>query len=172
MTPEERRKLENKMMVMGLTNMSDPNLIKQLAVLISDHEFLSGMLGACDVEKRREMYEALKPYLRFQAFPLEHYMDRIKEKAGNIASREKAIEVGDKVFQEVTQDQSTGVVVGLTCFKCTGFQEFYGETIVEAVISARENGWVRDVVRGAEICPKCPAFRSHNGNIEISAVVN
>lgn len=161
MLSEDRRKLENQLMVMGLAKLNDPNLIQQLALLITvqkampPEEFFRDMLGECEPEKRKEMYEAMRPLLGFKVKPLEHYIDEIKAKASAAATRDKPITVGEEQFHEVDQREATGVLVDLRCYKCTRGETFSGITPADAVIKARAFGWVRDLVMQKEVCPKC-----------------
>jgi hypothetical protein len=164
MNDNQKRRLENQLIVMGLNKLNDPLLVPQMARLIPDHNTFLGMLNSCDKEKRTEMYEALRPHLKFQAWPLESYLIRLKEHASNLDSKFKPIKVGDQKFQETSRDTATGCIITLTCCKCTRFEEFYAPTPVQAMCMAREKGWVRDLVREKEICPKCPAIRKKVGH--------
>jgi len=161
-------------MVMGLNRLSDPMLVPQMARLIKDHDFFLGMLNECDQEKRTEMYEALKPHLSFKPWPLERYISKLKERAGNIASTEKPAVIGkrSKPFQirgkqyidAISREAGAVTCLTFTCAKCTRMEQFIADTPVQAAIMARQKGWVRDIVRDREICPKCPAVRTKVGN--------
>jgi hypothetical protein len=62
MNQDERRKLENQLVVMGLNRLDDPELIQEMAKLINQHPgfsnphaFFLGFINECDQSKRREM---------------------------------------------------------------------------------------------------------------------
>jgi hypothetical protein len=74
MNATEKRQLDNELMRMGLGKLNDPNLILQIAMLCQGHEHLMEMIQACDVDKRTEMYEAMRSHLRFEALPLDQYL--------------------------------------------------------------------------------------------------
>lgn len=174
MKDDDRRKLENQLIVMGLNRLDDPALIPVLANIVNthpgftnSHAFYLGLLNECDQTKRTEMYEALKPHLKFPVWPLEKYINMLKEHAGNVETHGRPVTVGEKQpikfggieFEEVAADSAEGCILELTCHKCTQSAEFYGLTPVEAVSVARSEGWVRDLLLQKEICPKCPAVR-------------
>lgn len=74
MNATEKRQLDNELMSMGLGKTNDPNLILQLAMLVQGHEHFMEMIQACEPAKRTEMYEAMRPHLRFEALPLDRYL--------------------------------------------------------------------------------------------------
>lgn len=178
MNDDDRRKMENQLIVMGLKNLTDPELVQQMARLITDGGFLAGLLNECPQEKRSEMYYALKPYLPFKPLSLDHYMDFFRRRADAIDSAyspvvirddafaaapvfdENPVIIGGNKFQEVAAGDAEACVLKLTCYKCTKSEEFMGLTPVEAVTVARNMGWVRDLTMQKEICPKCPAVRA------------
>lgn len=154
---DEQRKLENQLIVMGLNKLHDPNLVPQMARLIPGHEIFAGMLNECDQDKRREMYEAMRPYLRFKPLPLDTYMNQFKEKANAIDSQTTPISIGKQKFEEVAPEEATQCIATLTCAKCTRQKSYIGDTPAAAATAARQAGWVRDLTLQKEICPKCPA---------------
>jgi hypothetical protein len=166
MLSDERRKMENQLMVMGLKGLNDPELVIQMARIINDHpgftnphSFYLGMLGECPQEQRTQMYEALRPHLKFDVWPLEAYMRLLKEHASNVASHYDPVKISfaDQEFKEVGREEADGVLVKVTCYKCTAFAEFYGDTVVTAITIARSDGWMRDIAEQKEVCPKCAA---------------
>lgn len=168
MNQDEKRELETQLIVMGMKSLSDPGLVEQLARLIPDGSVLAGLLNECDQDKRREAYEALRPHLRFKPLPLDKYEEFFARRASQVASHHKPVEVGvdpiivgSERFQQVAADDATGCVITFTCSKCTFQQQFVGETPVGTAIQARDAGWVRDIIKQKEICPKCPAIREH-----------
>lgn len=74
MNQDEARKLDNKLMSMGLARLQDKEFLPQLGYLIQGDKHLGEMLRACAPDKRTEMYEALRPHLRFTPMPLDKYL--------------------------------------------------------------------------------------------------
>lgn len=160
----ERRTLENELLKRGLNGLDSPELIQQLAALVQDHWFLMGLLNEVDQPKRYDAYEALRPYLKFKPWPLEDYISAMAREASERESRMTPVTVGVNKMRIVPRYESTGVLLTFTCAKCTKVEQFFGETPVTVAIEARKKGWVRDVARDHEICPKCPAIRVKYGN--------
>lgn len=74
-TVKERLEINQFLGRRGLATLDDPRgLVTQMAFLIQDHEHLRSMLIRCEPEHRRDMYESLKPHLRFEAKPLDVYI--------------------------------------------------------------------------------------------------
>lgn len=177
MESESKRQLENQLMVMGLRQLQDPELIAQMAHILNahpgytdPHAFYMGLLGECDPQQRHDMYEAVRPHLKFQPWPLDKYEAMIAEPTANANSREHPVEIGEgkpkepvyingQAFEQVNAADAEWCFLTLKCCKCTFEQEFGGFTIVAAMQVARNEGWVRDIVKQKEICPKCPAVR-------------
>lgn len=77
MNTQEKAKVNRFLGSAGLGQLSDPGLMKQVGFLagqkIKGHDDLRRWLNACDVDKRGDMMEALKPYLKFTPKPLDVY---------------------------------------------------------------------------------------------------
>lgn len=58
----------------GLCQLNDPDLMHQLAYMVENHEHFRRVLMKVEASKRNEAYEAMRPYLRFEAKPLFSYM--------------------------------------------------------------------------------------------------
>ena len=72
---KERLEINNFLGRRGLATLDDPRgLVQQIGYLVQDHDHLRSMLIRCEPEHRRDMYESLKPYLRFEARPLDVYI--------------------------------------------------------------------------------------------------
>lgn len=169
MNAKERRQLENLLMVTGLAQLHDPELIQQLADLVSNwrgdrHEFLRDLLNECDADKRYEMYQAIAPKLTFAPLSFVQYEGQIAEKAGAAVSRRqmrvegeapKPIEIGDRLFVKVPRSDATGAIATVRCHQCDAVMRFVAETPVGAMTAARAAGWRRDPGPNKEICPEC-----------------
>jgi hypothetical protein len=169
---KDKRKLENELTVMGLAGLDDPELIEQMAVLVSNwpgdkHEYMRDLLNECDPEKRYEMYHAIAPKLRgFKPLSFPQYEAQIALKAGQMVSqgrmrvegnRPKPIEVGGTKLAVVSEAEATHAVVTLRCRRCEAGDRFLGETPVDAMYNARKAGWTREPGVNKEICPECTA---------------
>lgn len=181
MQDDARRKLENQLVVMGLSKLEDPELIVEMAKLINahpgftnSHSFYLGFINGCEQEKRRETYDALLPHLKFKVWPLDTYIRLLKEHAANVESYYDPVKVGTEPikfagneFQQVSPGDAEGCILKLTCYKCTQSEEFYGLTPIEAITVGRADGWKRDLGMQKEICPKCAASEAPRGFFEI-----
>jgi hypothetical protein len=169
----ERRQLENKLVAMGFNGVDDPALLEQMADMISHwpgdkHDFLMTALNECDTAKdRKDMYEAIRPKLKFKPLSLQTYEDRIALKAGALISQRtmrvegdapKPIEVGERHFIETAPKMATHAIATLKCHKCSKVEKFVADTPVGAMIEGRRAGWVRDPGPNKEMCPTCCAI--------------
>lgn len=152
----------------GLATLDDPaGMCQQLGFLVEGHDHFRQLLNRCDPEHRRDMYEALKPHLRFEAKPLDVYISEL----GQIAEREQLPTIGpDGLFQpfhvaEIRTDLERAVdqaiakwTLTVVCRKCTREAEFYGARKADCVQAARDAGWVLQIIGDTkfEICPECP----------------
>lgn len=169
MDAKEKRRVENELMVIGLAPLDDPELIEQMAQLVSQwpgdkHDFLRDLLNECDADKRYEMYEALRPKLKFKALSFSQYEAQIAIKAGNMVSQgrmrvegsaPKPIEIGGHKFAIVPRNQASGAVATVRCHCCPKTDQFMADTPAGAMIAARKAGWVRDKALNKETCPEC-----------------
>ena len=169
MNAKEKRKLENTLLAEGLAGLNDPELIQQLANLVSNwrgdrHEFLRDMINECEPDKRYEMYHAIAPKLSFKALSLEQYEAQIMERAGAMVSQRRikvegsrphAIEIGGHKIPIVSQREADSAIVTLRCHKCSKTDNFIAQTPIGAMIEGRKAGWVRDMGLNKEICPEC-----------------
>lgn len=166
---KDKRKLNTELMVMGLAPLEDPNLIMQLAHIVSEwpgdkHEYLVDLLITCEPEKRYEMYNAITPHLRFKALSYPQYESQIAIRAGEMVNQgrvkvegeaPKPIVVGGRDLAIVGQAEATEVMATVCCHFCTHIERFLGDTAVEAIVKARRGGWARDKALNKETCPDC-----------------
>lgn len=171
MEPKDKRKLENELVVMGLAGLSNPDLIQQLADLVSawpgdKHDYLMGLINECEPAQRSEMYEAIVPKLKFKALSLGQYEAQIALKAGQMVSqgrmriegeRPRPIEIGGHLLAVVPKKHATGAVATLRCHRCNKSEQFLGDTPAGAMILARKAGWVREPGINKEVCAECGA---------------
>jgi len=138
--------------------------LMRLAPSIRDHKDFETKLTSAPPHLRTIIYEACKPFLKFEARPLDRYV----ASAGRMAEREKlptmdehgnlhefqAVEVG--LLSEVATKALT-----LVCHKCTREDKFFAvgkETNVDVIMKARVGGWIYNYLADPphEICPNCP----------------
>lgn len=162
MNQDEKRKLDNQLIAMGLPALNDPMLIQRMADLISDwpgdrDEFFQDLLGECDAKKRAEMYNAMAPKLRFKARSLVEYETSIQMRVSQMVSqRRMKVEgyapsmpyIGERKPEEAAK-------ATLICHRCKRRLTYKAETPVSAIIKARKAGWVRTVALDQETCPSC-----------------
>ena len=170
----------------GLSTTSEPfALCAQLGYLVRDHAHFQSLLLACDPAQRRDMYEALRPHLRFVPKALDVYM---AEAAIDAAARRLPVmgedgKLHEYKVPEVFSEETIGILdemeskiaaedmetaqsavntalakehLHLTCRKCTKAATFDGARRADCVDAARAAGWGYDSWKGgSEICPKC-----------------
>jgi hypothetical protein len=74
-TRQQKHALNRLLASAGLGALDNPmRLCNELASYVRDHEHFRQLLTAAQPETRRDMYEAMKPYLAFHAKPLDAYM--------------------------------------------------------------------------------------------------
>jgi hypothetical protein len=174
MNPKDKRKLENELIVMGLAGLEDPDLIQQLADLVSawpgdKHDYMRDLLNECEPDKRYELYHAIAPKLRFKALSLPQYEAQIALKAGAMVSqgrmrvegdRPRSIEIAGHKLAVVAPKESTHAVATVRCHRCDNWGQFMADTPAGAMIEARKAGWTRDKALNKETCPECSAQRA------------
>ena len=109
------------------------------------------LLRACEPMLRREMYEAMRPHLRFPALPLEDYILGAKAHA-------EAAELPVMDEEGFLHPYSPGVVeteevppvaLWAKCFKCAKESIFLGVHEGDAIHTMRNAGWGVRRVRAA-----------------------
>lgn len=180
MDQAEKRQLENMLLREGLAGLDDPELIQQMANLVSNfpgdlsakHRFFEDLLNQCEASNRYEMYQAMAPKLGFRAFSLAQYESSIRQRASELISQRRMrvegeepapIDVKGKKFEEVLESESTAALLTLTCHKCKEKSQYLAETPVSAMVMARADGWVREKGINKEICPKCVPLVAEKG---------
>lgn len=167
----ERQAINHYLRKHHLGALEDRGLPAQLAFLIDDDQEFSRLLNICEPAERRNMYESLKPNLRFPARPFDEYLAEWREQA---EVRQLPVVQPDGTLRaynvpEITtqMQKSIEVVISesvaryhliLTCRRCTLQQAFPGVNKPEAVERAREAGWTwhhGEDSTGYEICPDC-----------------
>jgi hypothetical protein len=182
MNAKDKRKLENELIVMGLAGLNDPDLIQQMADLVSawsgdKHEYMRDLLNECDPENRYELYHAIAPKLGFKALSLPQYEAQIALKAGQMVSqgrmrvegeRPRSIEIGGHKLAVVSPRDGTHAVATVRCHLCKNGDSFLAETPAGAMTEARKAGWVRDKALNKETCPECAVKQASQEVVTLS----
>ena len=144
--------------------------VAQLAKKVRDHAHFEQLLTQAEPEFRPQFYEAVRPHLKFRAWPLDAYL----ASAGQRAERDQLPTMGeDGKLQhfhktELILDAEAAIAnalakraLTLVCSKCTATETFPAvgeETAVAVILKARRAGWIYDYTADepCEICPKCP----------------
>lgn len=172
----ERRLMNKTLGQRGLAQLSEPRaLILQLAMFVHDHEHFRQLLTKCDPLERRNMYESLRPHLKFKAHALDVYVSQAGQEserkklptideAGNL----KPFQTSEIVFDPLKAKANAAILddihkrmnshhLTVTCVKCTRSAEYSGGTLVDATIKARKDGWVYSEKHGKpqETCEHC-----------------
>lgn len=175
MDQTEKRQLDNFLIREGLSGLQDPDLIQQLANLVSNypgdlsakHRFFEDLINQCEAVNRYEMYQAMAPKLSFRAYTLAQYESSIRQRASELISQRRMrvegqepapLEVGGQKYEEVAESESTACVVTLKCHKCHEKTAYVEATPVAAMTMARADGWIREKGVNKELCPKCVAL--------------
>jgi hypothetical protein len=69
-----KREIENFLLANGFGGLEDKNLIHQLAFMIQDHQHFGEILRGCAPAERNNCYEAMRPHLHFEPWPLDRYL--------------------------------------------------------------------------------------------------
>ncbi len=155
MNPEDKRRLENELTVMGLPALDDPALVQVLADTVNGYpimtervDFFCDLLNQCDAWKRTEMYEAMRPRLTFPVPSLAECETRIVAKAERL--------VGRRLSQPAAKAADPDAkFLHLECFGCKKAEPFVELTIAGCMMEARKAGWGRGPVPGHEYCGEC-----------------
>ena len=146
---------------------------------VRNHEHFSRLLTEMEPSLRQEMYESMRPHLKFEAWPFDKYISHAKEAAereqlpilsatGKLLPFRPAQDASSlhRHAQEILDRETAARTLYLHCAKCTAEAIYYGtegQTKADVVIKARRDGWVYDPhgssdatgFNPTEICPAC-----------------
>jgi hypothetical protein len=152
---DEKRKVENELLVMGLPDLDDPALVQVVADMVNGFpipgervDFFCELLNECEGAYRREMYEALRPRLSFPVPSLDACEARIAARAERLI-RPQGLP-GAK-----PEEKPLELAIEIACGACKTVKEFTGRTVADAMGAARKAGWGRGTKPGVEYCPEC-----------------
>lgn len=141
----------------GLGSLNDPGIVETFARAVDDHEHLTKLLRACDPELRRDMYEAMRPHLRFTAKPLEDYIVSAKEhaEAAQLPTIDSAGNLHPFDTPNVTVVEVPEFELWVQCHRCQKEAWFYGERKADAIHTMRKESWAYDESECRHLCPEC-----------------
>ena len=145
----------------GMPTLDQSGVVAALAYQVEDHQHFMELLRACDPALRRDMYEAMRPHLRFPAKTLSYYEAKAAEYA-----EAAALPVMDE--QGFLHEHSPGTIVTGTlvavpqvqlwvkCAKCGKEVVFLGSYKGEAIFFMRKSGWAFDESpEQTHLCAEC-----------------
>jgi len=143
----------------GLGTLEEPGTVAQLAYMVEDHLHFMELLRACEPSLRRDMYEAMRPHLRFPAHPLDRYIAAAGEsaEAAELPTLDAAGGLRPYMAHSIPEEVSMPVPYELRvkCHRCGKEQLFYGERLIDAIRTARHHGWAYDEFLIKHYCPEC-----------------
>jgi hypothetical protein len=151
--------------------------IGMLGATIRDHAHFQTLLTGISGEERQQLYDAVRPSLKFKAKPLDQYVSAAasraereqwptQDKEGKLHAFKPARDA-DTAKRDVEDAIAAGIAertLTVQCADCERTQAFFQvglETHVDVVLKARRAGWVYDykAFEPVEICPECWAKR-------------
>lgn len=151
----ERRKLETQAIIDGFKNKANLEALRCLN-LIKGHDMLAALLNECPRHERQAMLDAIRAYLPFEAYSVDHYEALMARKfEAYERKRQRMIRECNKQLDQLFRDSVEACVIELKCSKCERTGNFAGDTLVGAVVVARQDGWVREKATNKEVCPEC-----------------
>lgn len=154
MNQDEKRELENELVMMGLPALDTAELIQVIADMINAHprphmrvDFFCKLLNQCVGDKRREMYDALRPRLHFTLPALDVCEARIAARA------ERLIRPEGRIPAHLLADEERKITVH--CGNCGIEATFAGASTADARANAHKAGWGRGPKKEPEWCPEC-----------------
>lgn len=142
----------------GLPSLEEPGVLAALASLVEDHLHFMELLRACEPALRREMYEAMRPHLKFPVRPLDHYESAAQAHA---AAAELPVMDEHGFLHPYTTPSVVTIEVPATelwaqCSKCGKEAIFLGTSKADAIFTMRSSGWAYDEsALQFHICPDC-----------------
>jgi hypothetical protein len=156
---QESNSINRVLKAHGLPSLGEPGVVEALARMVEDHTHFMELLRACEPRLRRDMYEAMKPYLKFPARPLDHYVAAAQAHA---AAAELPVmdEKGGLHPYNVPYISTAEFVpkaqLPAKCGACGKEATFSGSDKADAIFAMRSAGWGWDEFDDSNsICPEC-----------------
>lgn len=142
----------------GLPSLDEPGVLEALGLLVEDHTHFSELLKICEPGKRREMYEAMRPHLRFVARDLESYIIAAKAhaEAAELPVMDERGVLHPYMAGSVETAAPAVVELWAQCAQCQKEATFTGAHFADAVFTMRTAGWAYDESsQQRHLCPEC-----------------
>ncbi|MGH9668273.1 MAG: hypothetical protein ACRD9L_27950 [Bryobacteraceae bacterium] len=171
MNRELKGKVNHMLMSHGLGRLEDgAGLMSQMGFLVRDEAHFQQLIAACEPEERRNMYEALRPHLRFAPQSLEHYLIEARRDA---EARQLPVVGEDGQLHAYTPPEVNTVIADteaaqvavneafarkrlhVVCGKCTREAVFTGDWENDCLVNLRRAGWRYDIGARVDICADC-----------------
>jgi hypothetical protein len=142
----------------GLGSIDEPGTLAQMAYLVDGHQHFMTLLRACEPRFRRDMYESMRPHLRFTPKALEDYVVTAKEDA---AARELPVldtagNLRPYTMPSVSLTDPVEIELWVQCYRCQREAWFYGYREADAIHAMRTfGGWAFDEIGLNHMCPEC-----------------
>jgi hypothetical protein len=154
-TEAESNTINRVLKARGLPSLDHPDVLRHFGGMVEDHTHFVELLRACEPALRRDMYEALKPHLKFPAKSLDQYIATAKEQAEAAQLPTIQADGSLKAFSVPVIDIPE-YELWVQCSKCAREGFFYGERRADAVFELRRSGWAFDeTVMQKHICANC-----------------
>ena len=157
-TPQETHSLNRVLKARGLPTLDQPGVVEALARQVEDHTHFMELLRACEPGLRREAYEAMRPYLRFSAWPLDYYLAAAKThaEAAELPTINEDGSLRPYMMGSITTIEIPQVELHAVCTKCGKEGIFFGAFKGDAIFTMRSAGWAFDEsVKQAHLCAEC-----------------
>jgi hypothetical protein len=157
-SPQDDNAINRVLRTRGLPTLDKPGAVAHLAGMVEDHQHFTELLRACEPALRREMYEAMRPHLRFAALPLDDYIIRAKEQAeaGELLVMDTQGNLKAYSMPQVFLQQMAAFELYVACSRCATLAIFLGRNQADAIANGRNAGWAWDEsIERRHLCTKC-----------------
>jgi len=153
---DETNAINRVLKARGLPSLDHPEVLAYFGSLVQDHTHFTELLRACEPGLRRDMYEAMRPHLRFAAWPLDQYVATAKEEAQ--AKELPTIDQNGDLHpysMPVIEVELEPFELHVLCSFCDREGFFHGDREADSVHELRNAGWSWDTFNRTAICANC-----------------
>lgn len=170
----QRQKMNHLLQSAGLATLENAKeLLAQVALGITDHYKFRSIIMKCEPERRRDCYESLKGFLRFEVKTLDQYETDARIEAdvkqlpavvdGKIVAYEDynptkkpLVRIAEEAIAARQREEAAKGLLELVCRRCTVAELFPAKSHKEALKLAEVKGWRPDGEKSDKaLCPKC-----------------
>jgi hypothetical protein len=156
-TQQESNAINRVLKARGLPALDEPGVIEALAFQVEDHTHFMELLRACEPTLRRDMYEAMRPHLRFTAKPLEDYIVAAKAHAdaAELPVMDEQGFLHPHRSPSIVTVEVPVVELWAKCHRCGREGIFLGAHKGDAIFTMRTSGWAYDESGQSHLCVDC-----------------